>query len=169
MIGTLAYRGVIAGSVLLAAACGSTTVATEPATQLISVSPRGGSASVALSPDIVFTFNHPMRAGMEQFMAMHQGDLTGPITPMSCSWSDGQRTLSCRPDQPLAAGTHYTLQVGGGMMDSNGQVVGMDRFGMGMGGQSISGGMMGGQTGMMGSGWMSAAGGYGMMFGFTTQ
>ena len=102
-------------------------------------------------------------------MVLHQGGITGPTTAMTCNWSDGQRTLSCRPGQPLAAATQYTIHVGGGMMNSSGQAVGMDQYGMGMGGQWATGGMMGGQTGMMGTGWMNANGSYGMMFEFTTR
>lgn len=38
------------------------------------------------------------------------------------------------------------------------------------GSQWVTGGMMGAQAGMMGTGWMTPDGaGYGMMFGFTTQ
>jgi hypothetical protein len=45
----------------------------------------------------------------------------------------------------------------------------MEQYGMGMGGQWATGGMMGGQTGMMGTGWHNSNGSYGMVFGFTTQ
>jgi hypothetical protein len=162
-------RGLAAGTLALSAACSSDMMNTGPAAQLMSVSPRGGAASVTLSADIVLTFNQGMMAGMEQFMALHQGGVTGPTTGMTCNWSDGQRTLTCHPGQPLAAGTRYTVHVGGGMMNSSGQPIGMDQYGMGMGGQRVTGGMMGGQAGMMGSGWMQADGSYGMMFEFTTR
>ncbi len=162
-------RVLIMGALVLATACTSSMMDTGAATQLVSVSPRGGAAGVAVSPDIVLTFSEPMMTGMEQYMALHQGGVTGPTTPMTCSWSDGRRTLSCRPGQPLAAGTRYTIHVGGGMMDANDLPVGMDQYGMGMGGQLATGGMMGGQTGMMGTGWMHADGSYGMMFDFTTR
>ncbi len=169
MIGSLVVRGLVAGTLVLAAGCGSNMMGTEAGTQLLSVSPRGGTASVAVSTDIVLTFNQAMMAGMEQYMALHQGGVTGPTISMNCNWSDGQKTLTCRPGQPLTAATRYTVHLGGGMMDSSGQRVGMDRNGMGMGGQWATGGMMGGQTGMMGTGWQHANGSYGMVFEFTTQ
>lgn len=169
MIKKFVVRGLIAGALVLAAGCGSNMMDAGPAAQLVSVSPRGGAADVTVSADIVLTFNQGMMAGMEQFMMLHQGGVTGPTAAMTCSWSDGQRMLTCRPGQPLAAGTRYTIHVGGGMMDASGLSVGMDRYGMGMGGQRVTGGMMGGQAGMMGSGWMQVDGSYGMMFEFTTR
>lgn len=169
MIGSSAVRGLVAGILVLAAACGSNMMDTELATQLLSVSPRGGSSRVPVSTDIVLTFNQAMMAGMEQYVALHRGTVTDPTILMSCNWSDGQKTLTCRPGQPLAAATRYTVHVGGAMMTTGGQRVDMDRNGMGMGGQWVTGGMMGGQTGMMGTGWMHANGSYGMAFEFTTQ
>lgn len=169
MLNFSAVRGLVAGTAILAAGCGSNMMGTEAATQLLSVSPRGGTASVAVSADIVLTFNQPMMPGMEQYLALHQGTAAGPTISMSCNWSDGQKTLTCRPGQPLTAATRYTVHLGGGMMNANGQRVGMDRYGMGMGGQWATGGMMGSQTGMMGTGWMHANGSYGMVFEFTTQ
>ncbi len=161
-------RGLTAGAALLAAGCGSNMMDTELATQLLAVSPQGGAVNVTATPDIVLTFNRSMISGMEQYLALHQGGLTGSTVSMTCNWSDGQKTLACRPAQPLAAGTRYTIHMGGGMMDANGRGVGMQRYGMGMGGQWATGGMMGGQSGMMGTGWMHSNGSYGMAFEFTT-
>jgi len=117
----------------------------------------------------MLTFNHPMMSGMEQYLALHVGTVTGPSVPMSCTWLDDRQTLSCHPGQSLASATPYTIHMGGGMMDADGQRVGMESYGMAMGGQWATGGMMGGQSGMMGSGWMHSNGSYGMVFGFTTQ
>ncbi len=169
MIGISAVRGLVAGTLVLAAGCGSNMMDPELATQLLAVSPRGGTANVSVSTDIVLTFNQTMMTGMEQYLALHQGTVTGPTISMSCNWSDGQKTLRCRPGQPLAAATRYTVHVGGGMMDGSGKRIGMDRNGMRMGGEWATGGMMGGQTGMMGTGWMHTNGSYGMVFEFTTQ
>ncbi len=169
MIGTSAVRRLMAGTLVLAAGCGSTMMDTELATQLLSVSPRGGSVNVPLSADIVLTFNQAMMAGMEQYVALHQGTITGPPTPMNCNWSDGQRTLTCRLAQPLTAAARYTVHIGGGMMNNGGQRVGMDRNGTRMGGQWAMGGMMAGRADMMGTGWMHPNGSYGMVFEFTTQ
>ena len=169
MFGTRILGSGITGGALLVAGCGSTMMDSSLSTQLVSVSPRGGAVGVSTTPDIVLSFNHAMMAGMEQYLALHLGTVTGPTIPMSCSWSDGRKTLSCHPGQPLASATSYTIHMGGGMMDSDGQPVGMDSYGMGMGGQWATGGMMGGQSGMMGPGWQGAGGTYGMMFGFTTR
>ena len=162
-------RSLIAGAAVLSSACSSTMMDTELATQLLSVSPRGGTTSVAASSDIVLTFNRPMMTGMEQYMALHQGVVTGPTIPMGCNWSDSQKTLTCRPGQPLASATRFVIHLGGGMMDANGLRMGMERNGFGMGGQWATATMMGGQTGMMGNGWMHDNGSYGMVFEFTTQ
>lgn len=159
----------MAGAALLAAGCGSGMTDTSLATQLLSVSPRNGTVGVAATPDIVLTFNHSLMAGMEQYLALHQGDVNGPAVSMTCTWSDSGKTVTCRPGLPLAGATAYTIHMGGGMRDAGGQPIGMDQYGMGMGGRWATGGMMGGQAGMMGSGWRNANGSYGMVFGFTTQ
>ena len=162
-------RSVVAAATMLVMGCSSGMMDTGPGTQLLSVSPRGGAAGISTSPDIVLTFNRPMMAGVEQYMALHQGGPTGPTMPMTCNWSDGQKTLTCHLTQPLAPANSYTVHMGGGMTDSDGQSVGMDRYGMGMGGQWATSGMMGGQGGMMGTGWRDTNGSYGMVFGFTTR
>ncbi len=54
--------------------------------------------------------------------------------PMICNWSGNGQTLTCRPDLPLAPATPYTIHMGGGMMDADGGPIGMERYGMGMGG-----------------------------------
>lgn len=169
MIPSAAVRRLLAGALLLSSACSSNAMDTGLATQFLSVSPRGGTTNVAASSDVVLTFDQPMMAGMEQYLALHQGTVTGPTLPMGCNWSNGQKTLTCRPSQPLASATRYVIHMGGGMMDANGLRVGMESSGMGMGGQWVSSGMMGGQGGMMGNGWMHTNGSYGMVFEFTTQ
>lgn len=175
MFRILAAPGLLAGAALFAAGCSSSMMSSsgmmnaDLETQLLSVSPRGGAIGVAATSGIVFTFNRPMMTGMEQYVVLHLGGVTGAELPMRCTWSGGQRTLGCRPDQPLAPATRFTVHLGGGMMDAEGRGVGMERFGMGMGGQWATGGMMGGQSGMMGAGWMHGNGSYGMLFEFTTQ
>jgi hypothetical protein len=141
----------------------------ELATQLISVSPSGGAIAVPPGSNIVLSFDRAMMAGMEQYVALHAGGVTGPSIPITCAWSNGQQTLTCQPGQPLTAATRHTIHLGGGMMSADGRPVDMERYGMGMRGQWATGGMMGNQTGMMGSGWMHANGSYGMVFEFTTQ
>jgi hypothetical protein len=120
-----------------------------------------------------FHWGTAMGAGMEQFVDLHMGDLSGSVVPMSCAWSGDQTTLVCTPSSPLQPGTQYTVHLGGGMVDVNGQLIDMDMYGLGFGGQWIQGGMMGtghGGTawGMMGGGWRHSNGAYGMAFTFTT-
>lgn len=162
-------RILAAGTILLAAGCSSGMMDTGPTTQLLSVSPRGGAVDVVGMPDIALRFDQSMMPGMEQYLALHRGGLTGPTMPMNCNWSDGQKTLVCRPTQPLDSASAYTIHMGGGMMDADSRPIAMGRNGMGMGGNWATGGMMGGQQGMMGAGWRDSDGSYGMSFGFTTR
>ncbi|MDX2060078.1 MAG: Ig-like domain-containing protein [Gemmatimonadales bacterium] len=162
-------RGLIAGAAMLALGCSSGIADGNSEAELLSVSPRGGAVGVSATPDIVLAFSRSMMPGMEQFVALHQGGVTGPRMSIRCSWSDHQMTMTCRPDAALTPGTHYTIHVGGGMMDADGRPAGMDRHGMEMGGQWVGTEMMGGQGDMMGAGWGNANGSYGMVFGFTTS
>ena len=162
-------RGLLVGAALLVTGCGAGMMDTGLPTELLSVSPRSGTVGVSTTPDIMLTFNRPMMPGMEQYLALHHGGVSGPTMPMSCNWSDALRTLSCRPSQPLVSGTPYTIHMGGGMMDADGDPIDMEPYGMEMGGQWATGGMMGTQTGMMSGGWRNANGSYGMVFGFTTR
>jgi hypothetical protein len=121
-----------------------------------------------------------MSAGMEQFVDLHLGDVSGPVVPMSYAWSTDQTTLVCNPS-PLQGRTQYTVHVGGGMTGVNGQVIDMDQHGPGFGGQWITsagqpgGGHHGGAHhgghpwGGLGPGWQHANGSYGMAFTFTTS
>ncbi len=139
----------------------------------MSVSPGGGAMGVPVGSPLELHWGAPMRVGMEQYVDLHMGDLSGPVVPMGCAWSANQTTLVCTPSSPLQPGTQYTIHVGGGMVDANGQVIDMDTYGAGLGGQWVQGGMMGaghGGTawGMMGAGWHDSNGAYGMAFTFTT-
>lgn len=160
---------VMAAIALMVTGCTSGMTEAWSTTQLLSVSPPGGAANISGVPDVTLRFDQSMMPGMEQFLVLHRGGLTGPTVPMNCSWSDGQKTLICRPVQPLDSASAYTIHIGGGMMDADGQRVAMGSNGMRMGGSLAMGGMMGDQTAMMGAGWRDAAGSYGMSFGFTTQ
>ena len=139
----------------------------------MSVSPGGGAMGVAVGTPLELHWGAPMRVGMEQYVDLHMGDLSGPVVPMSCVWSGDQGTLVCTPSSPLQPGTRYVIHVGGGMADTNGQVIDMGMYGPGFGGQWVQGGMMGaghGGTawGMMGAGWRHSNGAFGMAFTFTT-
>jgi Big-like domain-containing protein len=162
-------------SLLGAVACTSPTTPAispgAPATSLVSVAPAGGATNVAAVAPMVMQWDHPMQAGMELFVAVHQGRVDGPVMPMTCVWSDDHSTLTCSPQTPFASGATYTMHVGGGMHDAAGGTVDMGS-GMGMGGQWVTSRMMGGgmmgDSAMMGPGWKATNGMYGMGFTFTT-
>ena len=139
----------------------------------MSLSPGGGSTGVPVGSPLEFRWDVAMGAGMEQFVDVHMGDLSGPVAPMSCAWSRDRTTLACTPSSPLEPGTRYVVHMGGGMVDANGQLVDMDMYGPRFGGQWVQGGMMsaghgGTPWGMMGGRWQHANGSYGMAFTFTT-
>jgi len=139
----------------------------------MSVSPSSGMAGVAAGSSMTFRFSGAMGAGMEQYVDLHMGDLSGPVVPMGCAWSGDRTTLTCTPAAPLASRTTYAIHLGGGMMSAGGVAVDYATYGPAMGGQWIMGGMMtsnhGGMGwGMMGNGWRNANGSYGMVFTFTT-
>jgi hypothetical protein len=119
-------------------------------------------------------FSQPMAGGVEQYVDLHQGGIDGPVVPMPCELSDDRSTLTCTPGQPLQSGTAYTIHIGAGMMDEGGRPVEVEDHGMGMGGQPVTGGMMGGvhggqSTGLMGPGWQHPGDGHlGMAFTFET-
>ena len=138
----------------------------------MSVSPAGGAIGMAVGSPMTFRFSGAMGAGMEQYVDLHMGDLSGAEVAMSCAWSTDRTQLTCTPGSPLASRTTYALHLGGGMMSGGGAAVDYTA-GLGMGGQWIMGGMMTGTHGgmvwgTMGSGWHNANGSYGMVFAFTT-
>jgi hypothetical protein len=139
----------------------------------VSVTPPGGSAGVPTSPSFTMRFGAPMAAAMEQYVDLHLHDISGPVVPIDCVFSPDRLTLTCAPTGPLDARTTYVLHLGGGMMTAAGQLIDYGLHGPGMGGQWLTGGMMGPNHGghswgMMGPGWRGANGGYGMEFPFTT-
>jgi len=146
---------------------------TSGGTAFMSVSPVGGAAGMAVGSPITFRFSGAMGGGMEQYVDLHMGDLSGAEVAMTCAWSSDRTLLTCTPGSALAARTTYAIHLGGGMMSAAGMAVDYTTYGPGMGGQWIMGGMMtgthGGMTwGTMGSGWHNANGSYGMVFTFTT-
>jgi hypothetical protein len=153
--------------VMLAGGCGDDPSSSGADPQLAVVSPPGGSIGVNVSTVITIGFTHPMLAGMEQYVAVHEGTATGPLVDGSWGWSQDRTRLTFTPAEPLKAKTQYTIHVGGGMRDRDHHAVGLGRYGHQMGGQWATGpGMPGG--GMMGGGWRHENGSYGMTFTFTT-
>ena len=156
-------------SILLISGCSDSTA---PSTATLSaVSPAPSATAVATSTTVTLTFGQPMMAGMEQYVDLHQGGITGPLVPMNCVWSPDATTLTCTPANPLAPGTQFTIHCGAGMTDAKDHWTDMGEW-TGMGGQWVTSGMMGGMhdgqmVGMMGAGWKHGTH-YGMMFTFTT-
>jgi hypothetical protein len=160
-----------------------TDPAAPTATDIVSMTPQGGASNVDPTGPFLFGFNGAMMPGMEQYIDLHRGDVSGPIHPMTCSWTADYTALTCTPVTPLESRTRYTLHLGGGMMGANGEPVHMDP-GPWMGGWAQAGtpmgpGMMGGPMNgpthagapwtMMDAGWRHANGTYGMAFPFETK
>jgi hypothetical protein len=138
----------------------------------MSESPAAGAIGVAVGTPMMFRFSGAMAAGMEQYVDLHMGDLSGAEVGMGCAWSADRTQLTCTPGSPLAPHTTYAMHLGGGMTSAGGMALDYTA-GLGMGGQWIMGGMMTGTHGgmgwgMMGNGWRNANGSYGMVFTFTT-
>lgn len=169
----------LGGALACSNATGPTTATRPVPATLVSVSPKGGATSVDPTSPIVVTFSHGMSGGIEMFVSLHEGDVTGPTVTCTAMWSTDRSTLTLMPSAPLNAGTQYAIHVGGGMKDANGNVIDMTQYGSTMGGQWATasmmngGGMMGGggpMRGMeMGAGWSGTNGMYGMVFSFTTS
>ena len=168
-------------AVVITAGCGNdggmmtgpSTMGSRAGAVLMSVSPQGGATGVTTTAVITFRFSAAMGVGMEQFVDLHVGDLAGPTLPMSCGWSDDRTVMTCTPHGALQPRTTYALHLGGGLMSQARQPLDYGQHGGMMGGQWITGGMMGtshggGAWGMMGSGWSNSNGSYGMVFSFTT-
>lgn len=157
----------IAGLALTASACGESGPSMPvPETEVLSVIPAGGAAGVDPSAPITITFSHPMRPGMEMYVALHEGSVAGPPVPGTATWSADRTVLTFTPGAPLKAATTYVLHLGGGMLDANGRPIDYGAC-PALGGQPVSGPMNGG--GMMGPGWRNHGdSSYGMTFEFTT-
>ena len=152
-------------------ACSGGPAAPALTARVVSVVPSGAATGVDPNSPIVVTFSHPMQPGMEQYAALHEGDVTGPVVAGTWAWSDDRTALTFTPAQPLKAQTQYTLHLGGGIRARDGGFV---DYGSCVGQHSgqwatqemMGGGMMGGN--MMGTGWRHPNGTYGMVFTFTT-
>ncbi|MGE5803067.1 MAG: Ig-like domain-containing protein [Gemmatimonadota bacterium] len=153
--------------------CGPDPAAPAFTAHVVSVVPSGGAAGVDPNAPIVITFSHPMQQRMEQYAALHEGDVRGAVVPGAWTWSGDRTKLTFTPTSPLAGQTQYTLHLGGGMRAMDGGFVDYgpcveEYSGRWATGDMMGGGMMGGGA-MMGSGWRHPNGTYGMVFSFTTS
>ncbi|MBI4544088.1 MAG: Ig-like domain-containing protein [Gemmatimonadetes bacterium] len=172
----LALGGALAAALVIPlTACDEHPAEAAGAAEFAWVVPAGGSTNVDPNAPIVVEFTHAMMAGMEQYIAPHEGDVTGPVVPGSWTWNPARTRAIFTPSSPLRSGTRYAIHLGGGMKDASGNTMGFQQHGQHMGGQwatgsmMTGGGMMGGNTSMMGAGWQHANGTYGMVFSFTTS
>ncbi|HEY5545921.1 MAG TPA: Ig-like domain-containing protein [Gemmatimonadaceae bacterium] len=173
-------RGIAVGGAIVVGACSGRVTAPvtdgDP-TVVLSVTPASNATGVSTSSPITITFSHPMTAGMELLVALHEGTIVGPPVPGSFSWSSDRTSLTFVPAENLRPGTTYVLHLSPNLQDDTGRGIDFAGCAQRVGGQSVSpgmmtGGMMGGGSGagMMGPGWQAGAGtwGYGMSFTFTT-
>lgn len=185
----------LAATAVAAAACGEDTAgpAAGEGTVLVSVTPQGGATGVDPNAPVVVEFSHPLHRGMEAYVALHEGDVNGPVVAGTWTWSEDGTRLTFTPAAPLKPQTQYALHVGGGMRDHRGGLVDVEHHGQQMGGHRVTDGMMQGanqpgmhgQNGMgmhgqsgagmhsrrqgaSGSGWCGANGFHGMVFYFMT-
>lgn len=180
MVSTSVRTLLAIGSIgLVVGGCSESNTPLEPGTAptaLLSVVPRGGSTDVDRFSQVVIEFDHAVMQGMEDYALLHEGDVTGAEVAGAWTLSIDRRALTFTPVSALAPGTRYTIHLGGGMMDADGEHVDLGTHGVHMGGAwatpgMMHGGVMGGLPGEhhMGEGWEHPANGsYGMVFSFTT-
>ena len=160
-------------SALLLGSAACTDNSTDPAslTLLSAVAPQGGATNVDPNTTVSVEFSHAMSPGMEQYMAVHRGDLAGPLVSGSWMWSPDGTTCEFQPDAPFEHQMHYVIHVGGGIRDVHDHHVDFGHGATHMGGHMIDDDMMHDpmmQHGMTGPGWMHPDGSYGMGFEFQT-
>lgn len=145
---------------------------------VVGVSPANAAIGVSPTSPVTITFSRSMMSGAEVFVVLHEGSLSGPAVVGAATWSVDRTLLTFTPSAPLKSGASYQLHLSPAMMGANGQPIDLgacDR----LGGRSVSGGMMGTESGdgmmgawwgrgMMGSGWRATDGTFGMSFSFTT-
>jgi hypothetical protein len=170
---------------MLLGGCGADATApeVESGAALVSVVPAHGAVDVSVGTTVVMTFDHPLASGMEQYAALHEGGLEGPLVDGLWVLSSAGTVLTFTPAGELKAATTYTIHLGAGMMDARGHLVDLEQHGLGMGGawatrsMMTGGGMMGGGTmgggvmgSMMGEGWAHPTNDtFGMLFTFITD
>ena len=172
----------LAAAVLAAGACTKgATSPTDPsasatdAPALASLAPSAGATGVDPAKPVVLTFTMSMMTGMETLVVLHEGTVSGPQVAGSSAWSADRKTLTFTPTAPLKGRTTYVVHLSPSLQGTNGMMINRTSTSS-MGGQAVSGGMMGsggmmsGQwgPGMMGAGWKARDGTFGVVFSFTT-
>lgn len=164
---------------LLLSACSSSDTGVSPAAtdapSLASIQPASAATSVTVSAPVVLKFSHAMMTGMEMLVVLHEGSVTGAVVPCTATWSADRMTLTLVPQAAMKHATTYMVHMSPSLTDTAGHMINMTP-GAAMGGQMVSGSMMGGGSmmngqwgpGMMGAGWQAANGTFGMVFSFTT-
>jgi hypothetical protein len=174
--------GLLCVAAALSACSDQVTAPEVEVAALLDVRPAPGSVDVSVGTTVTITFDHAIAEGMDAYAALHEGTLTGPIVDGTWDLSADLTVLTFTPAEQLKAATTYVVHLGGGMMDAQGNHVGLEEHGLGMGGQWASETMMNGGMGsgmghggmgqnsqMMGEGWAHPTNGsYGMIFSFTT-
>lgn len=159
----------VTAAILGAAGCGSTGMM-NPADDLAAVArivPAAQATGVDPAAPILIQFTHAMMAGMEKYVALHQGaTAAGPVVEGAWIWSNDRMVLTFISVAPLRSGTRYTIHLGGGLRDRRNRELDHGPCGA-QGGVNATSGMMGG-AGMMGDGWRHTNGSNGMLFSFTT-
>ena len=161
---------VATATLLVAASCSSGTGlynGVQTATVLQAVAPAGGSIGVSTKDSVVITFSSSTRSGMELFVSLHQGSVTGPTVAHAATWSPDHSTLILRPDSALQAGKPYTVHIGGGILDKFGNTIDMGQNGLSQGGAWATTTLMSG-SGETTPGWLGLNGDYGLLFNFST-
>ena len=167
--------------VLLLTACGESSEAVGPvdsaasAPSLASIQPGNATANVDPSTPIVLRFSHAMMTGMEMLVVLHEGNVTGAVVAATTTWSADRTILTLMPQAPMKRTTTYVVHLSPSLKDTAGHMINLTAGTM-MGGQNVSGGMMGSTSmmngqwgpGMMGTGWQAVNGTFGMIFTFTT-
>lgn len=160
------------GVMLAGVAACSTDMMLRDGDAVIVEAVRPANGAVAATTTLVsITFSHAMMQGMESRIVLHEGSVTGSAVNGSAVWSADRRTLTFTPSAALKAAMTYVLHLAPGLRSTDGVYVDHGSC-SGMGGRSVSAGMMGSGgmgTGMMGDGWQAINGTYGMIFTFTTN
>ena len=153
------------GLLLGAVACSNDANAPAQFAVITAVAPVGGATDIDPATTISVGFSDAMQPGMEQYMAVHEGDLFGPLVSGMWTWSPDGTNCVFTPDARLQHEMQYMLHVGGGIQDVHGHHIDFADGETHMGGQRIHQNMNGS---MMGSGWIHPDGTYGMGFSFMT-